>query len=120
MRFITSLTIALALAAGCGTKEASPGVKQVTVAELGKETDHLIFFKYVGSDTEFHYFTTAESKRYKVLRSEWNTPRPFPLDGGMQLFMTVKNDKLTAPDPKEMAGLSEDELLHRPYRKKQP
>ena len=120
MRAITGLSVALALVAGCGTKEVSPAAKQVTVAELGKETDHLIFFNYVGSDTEFHHFTTAESKRYKVLRSEWNTPRTFPLEGGMQLFMPVKNDKLTVPNPKEMAGRSEDDLLHRPYRKKQP
>jgi hypothetical protein len=118
MRGISSFLVIVALLAGCGTKEASPAVKQVTVAELGQETDHLIYIKYVGSDTDFHYFTTAQSKRYKVPRSEWNNPRPFPRDGEMQLFMTVKDGQLTVPDPKEMAGLSEDELLYRPYRKK--
>ena len=88
------------------------------MAQLASETDHLVFFNYVGSDAEFHYFTTAERKRYKVPLAEWNNPRPFPLDGGMQLFMAVKDGKLTTPDPNEMASLSEDELLNRPYKKK--
>jgi hypothetical protein len=35
----------------------------------------------------------------------------FPTDAGMQLFVTVKDGKLTAPDPKKMAELSEGELL---------
>jgi hypothetical protein len=88
------------------------------VAELGSETDHLVFFNYVGSDADFHHFATAEGKRYKVSLAEWNNPRLFPLEGAMQLFMTVKDGKLTVPDPKELAALSEDEVLHRPYKKK--
>jgi hypothetical protein len=103
---------------GCQTQPASSGEKQVSVAELGSETDHLVLFNYVGSDSDFHHFTTAEGKHYKVPLSEWNNPRPFPLGGGMQLFMTVKDGKLTVPDPQEMSALSEDELIHRPYKKK--
>jgi hypothetical protein len=110
--------VALVLVAGCQTQPGSSGPKQVTIAELGNETGHLVFFNYVGSDADFHYFTTAEAKRYKVPRAEWNNPQPFPLDGGMQLFMTVKDGKLAIPDPKELAALSEEELLHRPYKKK--
>jgi hypothetical protein len=119
MHRITPLLSALVIVAGCQTQPASSEPKQVTVAELGNETDHLIFFNYVGSDAEFHYFTTAESKRYKVPRSERDNLVTFPLDGGMQLFMTVKDGNLIGPDPKEMAALSEEELLHRPYKKRQ-
>jgi hypothetical protein len=115
---ISSVFLVILVVAGCGTKGSATGVKQVTVAELGKETDHLVFFNYVGSDNDFHYFTTAEKKRYKVPRAEWANPQPSPLDGGMQLFMTVKDGKLTVPDPKEMAQLSQDEIMHRPYKKK--
>jgi|GEM_PF-4694889 len=118
MHKINPLLAAVAVVAGCHTQPASSEPKQVTVAELGNETDHLIFFNYVGSDAEFHYFTTAESKRYKVPRSDRDNLVTFPLDGGMQLFMTVKDGKLTVPDPKEMAALSEEELLHRPYKKR--
>jgi hypothetical protein len=120
MRRVTRLVITVVIAAGCQTQPASPEPKQVSVAELGSETGHLVFFNYLGSDADFHYFATAERKRYKVARAEWNNPVPFPLDGGMQFFMTVKDGKLTVPDPKEMAALSEDELLHTPYKKKQP
>jgi hypothetical protein len=120
MRKIHYLLGALMILAGCQTHPASSEPKQVSVAELGSETDHLICFNYVGSDADFHYFTTAERKRYKVPRAEWNNPRPFPLEGGIQLFMTVKDGKLTVPDPKEMATLSEDDVLHRPHKKKRP
>ena len=116
--FGAALLSALVVVAGCQTQPATSGPKQVSVAELGSETDHLLFFNYVGSDAEFHHFKTAEGKRYKVPLAEWNNPRPFPLEGGMQLFMTVKDGKLTVPDPNDMAALSEDELLHKPYKKK--
>jgi hypothetical protein len=109
----------LVVVAGCQAQPASTEPKRVSVTELGRETDHLVFFSYVGSDADFHYFTTAERKRYRVPRSEWNNALSFPPNGGMQLFMTVKDGKLTLPDDKEMAALSEDELLHRPYKKKQ-
>lgn len=118
MRRIALLLAVFLTLAGCQKQPASSEPKQVSIAELGKETDHLVFFNYVGSDDDFHHFTTAEGKRYKVPRAEWKNPQPFPLNGGMQLFMTVRDGKLTVPDPKEMAGLSEDELLHRPYKKK--
>jgi hypothetical protein len=120
MRSLTRLLVPLVVLAGCQTQQQSSEPEHVSVAELGSKTDHLVFFNYVGSDADFHYFTTAEQKRYKITLAEWDNSRPFPLNGGMQLFMTVKDGKLTVPDPKEMAGLSQDELLHRPYKKKQP
>ena len=118
VRRATRLLAILVVVAGCRARPASTGTAQVSVADLGTKTDHLVFFNYVGSDADFHYFTTAEGNRYKVSLAEWTIPRPFPLDGGMELFMTVKDGKLTVPDPKEMATLSEEELLHRPYKKK--
>lgn len=114
---IAHLLAAFLAFAGCHTQAPSSGPKQVNIAELGSETDHLVFFSYVGSDADFHYFTAAEDKRYKVPRAEWKNSQPLPFDGGMALFMTVKDGKLTLPDPKEMAALSEDELLYRPYKK---
>lgn len=120
MRRILLLLAMILLLGGCRAQPTSSEPKQVSIAELGTETDHLIFFNYVGSDADFHHFTTAEGKRYKVPRAEWSNPSPFPLNGGMQLFMTVRDGKLAVPDPKEMAALSEDELMHRPYKKKKP
>ncbi len=101
-----------AILGGCERQETGSAMKTVSIAELGKETDHLLFFNYVGSDADFHYFTTADDKQYRVARSEWNNPAAFPADGTMQFFMTVKDGKLTVPDPKEMSKLSNDELMH--------
>jgi hypothetical protein len=92
----------------------------VSVAELGRETDHLVFFRYAGSDADFYYFVTAEGQEYKVALAEWANPSPLPKGGGVRLFMTVKDGRLTVPDPREMATLSEDEVLHRPYKRARP
>jgi hypothetical protein len=107
LRIYALLAVAV-LFAGCERKADAPAVKTLTIAQLGKETDHLIFFSYVGSDGDFHYFTTAEGKQYQVARSEWKNPAAFPANGTMQLFMTVRDGKLTVPDPKEMSKLSEE------------
>ena len=86
-------------------------MKHVNLAELEAETKNLVFFNYTGSDSQFHYFRTKEGKRYKLDRSAWQLPMAFPPDAGMQLFVTVKEGKVTVPDPKKMAELSESELL---------
>ena len=105
-----SLVVA-AILGGCGRQEGGSDMKTVSIAELGEETNHLLFFSYVGSDADFHYFTTTDDKQYRVARSEWNNPAAFPTDGTMQFFVTVKDGKLTVPDPKEMSKLSNDELM---------
>ncbi len=117
MRAVSCLLLIFPFVSGCVTKEASSKVKQVSIEQLAKETDHLVFFSYIGSDAEFHYFKSVEGNRFKVLLSEWPNAQPFPLDGGMELFVTVKDGKLAVPDPKEMARLSEDQL-NRPFKKK--
>jgi hypothetical protein len=117
-RLMLAFLIALPLASGCGAKRATDAFKQVTVAELGNETDHLPFFSYVGSDDELHYFRTSEGKRYKVHRSEVSNLGTFGVSDGLELFVTIKDGKVTVPDPKMMAGLSQEEL-HKPYKKKQ-
>src|SRR5262245_27802753 len=96
------------------------GIVRAEAGQRGRtrERDALIFFNYVGSDVDFYYFTTAEDKRYKVARAECGNLLSVSLDGGMQLFVTAKDGKLTVPDPKDMAGKSEDKLLHKPYKKK--
>jgi hypothetical protein len=105
------LVLMLALVAvGCRSREGST-VKRVSLAELEAETKHLVFFNYTGSDAQFHYFTTKEGKRYKLDRSAWQLPMAFPPDSGMQLFVTVKDGKVTVPDPKTMGSLPESELL---------
>jgi hypothetical protein len=109
--------IIVVLVFGCRAQPAPSGPKQVDLIGLGKETEHLVFFNYIGTDAEYHYFRTAEGNSYKVSRADWNTPRTFPRDAGMELFMTVKNGKLTVPDPDEMATLTEDNRLQMPYRK---
>jgi hypothetical protein len=86
-------------------------MKHVSLAELEAETRHLVFFNYTGSDGRFHYFTTREGEHYQLDRSAWQLPMAFPVGAGMQLFITVKGGKLTAPDPMKMAELSEDDLL---------
>jgi hypothetical protein len=88
-------------------------MRHVNLAELEAETKHLVFFNYTGSDSRFHYFTTREGERYKLDRSAWQLPMAFPAGAGMQLFVTVKGGKITAPDPHKMAELSEDDLLPR-------
>jgi hypothetical protein len=97
------LVLALLLA-GCGSREAS-AVKHVSVAELEAETKHLLFFNYLGGDAQFHYFLTGEGKRYKLDRAAWALPLVHPPDAGVQLFVTVKDGKVTVPDPKKMADL---------------
>ena len=118
MRGIVILLVALVAAAGCQNQPSSSGPKLVSVMELGRETGHLVFFNYIGSDSDYHHFTTAEGKRYKVALGEWNTRATLQPDGKVKVFMTVKDGKLTVPDPKEMARLSEEGLLDRPYKKK--
>src|SRR5437899_2381909 len=98
------------VAAGCGSREGS-AVKQVNLAELEAETKHLVFFNYIGSDPQSHYFTTKEGKRYKLDRSAWQLPMAFPTNAGMQLFVTVKEGKVTVPDPKKLSELPDGELL---------
>lgn len=120
MRQLSPLLVGLAVAAGCQLEPGETGPRQVSMAQLGRETDHLVFFSYVGSDTEFHHFTTAEDRRYTVARAEWDNPKPFALDGGIELFVSVRDGQLTVPDPNELAALSEDELHHRPYKRRQP
>jgi hypothetical protein len=120
MRTIGRLPIAFVFIVGCQSPSTPTRPKQVSIAELGRETDHLVFFSYVGSDTEFHYFTTAEGKDFRVPFAEWTTAGAFARGTGMNLFVTVKDCKITVPDPTAMAALSEDEILHRPYKKPPP
>jgi hypothetical protein len=91
------------LVAGCGSRDGT-AVKHVNLGELEAATKHLLFFNYTGSDAQFHYFTTGEGKHYKLDRAAWQLPMVLPPDGGMQLFVTVKDGKVTVPDPRKMAG----------------
>jgi hypothetical protein len=102
---------------------ALPGksVKTVSVEQLGKETDHWIFFSYLGGKGEFDYFLTPDQKHYRVARSESKLYGRLWLDGDHgvrgQLFVTVRDGKITVPDPKVMSEISEYEL-DRPYKRK--
>ncbi len=95
---------------------AATAARQVTLRELERETAHLPFLSWVGSDKRFHYFATREGRRYRVNRSEWRLPPhlgaflPRPGDG-MALFVTVKDGKVTIPDPRKMADLSDQDML---------
>ena len=104
------LLLAIALT-GCGSSGVVDAVKQVTIAELEKETSHLVFFSYVGSDEQFHYFETLERRKYKLPRADWRVPNPLTLGMGAQFFVAVKDGKITAPDPKKMSRIAEDRLL---------
>ena len=111
----------LLLPIGCRQADKPPtpagesAVKQVTLIELEKETDHLVFLSYVGSDEQSHYFLTPERKRYKVDRSEWQLPPHMvavtPRPGSMAVFVKIKGGKVTAPDPKKMAELKPEQLM---------
>ena len=80
------------------------GETTVTVGELGDRTARLFFFSYVGTDADFHHFTTADGGRYRVRRSEWQNAGGFAVGGGMALYVCVKDGKVTVPDPKDMAA----------------
>ena len=90
---------------GCAQQGTKSATKQVSLPELEKETAHLNFFSYTGNDQEFHYFKTS-SGSYKVKRSEWSIPLNLPpMPQGTELFVTVKDGKVTIPDPKLMQDL---------------
>jgi hypothetical protein len=93
--------------------------EQVTLRELERETEHLPYVTWVGSDKRFHYFETREEKRYKVARGEWDTPSFFSSllprpDDGIGLFVTIKDGKITMPDPSKMMDLFDGDSLMPP------
>jgi hypothetical protein len=95
---------AMVVLLGCGGAggPAAPTVKQLTLVELEKETAGLAFFSYTGNDQQFHYFKTPR-QLYKVNRAEWpNTPEVLP-DLGIEVFVRVKDGKVTVADPKDVA-----------------
>jgi hypothetical protein len=99
--------------------DEATAARQVTLRELERETAHLPFLNWVGSDKRFHYFVTREGEQYRVNRSEWQLPPHMstfmPRPGqGMALFVTVKDGKITVPDPRKMADLADDDLLSPP------
>ena len=96
------LLIALSVlsATGCG---GSSAVKHVSLSTLEAETKQLGIISYTGSDAEFHYFQTKVGQRYKLDLSAWEMPAAFPADAGIELFVTIRDGKLTAPDPRTMA-----------------
>jgi hypothetical protein len=96
--------VGLLVLVGCGGSGAAPGMKQVTLAELEEETAALAFFSYTGNDEQFHYFKTP-TRLYKVKRDEWaqpNMPKVSP-ELGIEVFVRVKDGKVTVPDPKDVA-----------------
>jgi hypothetical protein len=92
------------LITGC-TSKLENTAKQVSLSQLANETKHLVFFNYSGSDSEFHYFKTSEGKCYKLDLSEWKTPRTWTTDAGIELFVSMREGKLTVPDPKKMSEI---------------
>jgi hypothetical protein len=115
MRGAISLSVVLAIACGSSPAKDVALVQQVTVPELERATSQLVFFNYIGSDADFHYFTTAHGDRYKVSRPEWELPHTIPLGSGVQMFVSVRNGKLTVPDPEELEGLFQDETRQPPW-----
>jgi hypothetical protein len=84
--------------------------KEVSLLELERETSQLPVLNWVGVDKRLHYFETREGGRYRVARGEWPLPpymatmMPRPGDG-VALFVTVKDGKITLPDPKKMTDM---------------
>lgn len=113
------LLLLVVILGGCRTEPARPA-KQVSLAQLEKETRHLVFFRFIGSDDDFDYFATPEGKHYKVSLAEIDDPRSFPLDTDIAVLVTVKDGKITVPDPHKMAAMSQDELLRTGYNNDQP
>lgn len=95
---------------GCSARQP-PSVQHVDLAELEAATKHLVFFNYTGNDSQFHYFRTKDGSRYKLDRSTWNMPLAFPVDGGAELYVTVRDGQIALPDPQKMSGLHEGELM---------
>jgi hypothetical protein len=104
------------LLVGCHRQDAAPMERTVNVKQLAEETDHLVFFNYVGSDADFHHFTAADDKQYRIPRADLDFPGEFPATGTMRFFITVKDGVLARPDRREMAKLSHDEF-ERPYKR---
>lgn len=89
----------------CQASPTGSPVRQVTLPELEKETAGLPFFSYTGHDDAFHYFK-AGGRQYKVKRDEWELPPNLPAmppEAGAELFVRVKDGKVTVPDPKELS-----------------
>ena len=92
------IALALALTAGCA-HPPNDGTRRVTLAELQKETQHLPFFSYTGSDEAFHHFSTDEGQHYKVERKEWAGAPPHPPANGDRIYITFRGGFLVPADP---------------------
>jgi len=97
------LIISLIIISGCSRN--TPAMKHVTIAELETATKGQPFFSYSGSDDNFHYFRTLDGQRYSIERSAWDMPVPFPADGTMEVFVSIKDGEITTPNPSDMKGV---------------
>jgi hypothetical protein len=93
----------------------------VSIEQLGVETSHLIFFTYDGSDDLYHYFMLeADGMAYKIDKAVWTPPKPAPSGKTSRLIadtaVTVRDGKITEPDPREMEELTKKGQLGCPYR----
>jgi hypothetical protein len=92
-------------------------VKQVTLAELERETAELVYFNFTGCDDAFDYFSTPDGREFKLpaaaskMRHRALPPQlrpPMPPGGGMILFVKLKDGQWVPPDPEQMRRLYPD------------
>lgn len=112
MRGRAWLGVVLVLAGCAHPKEAS--MKQVTLAELERETADLVYFNFTGCDNDFDYFSTPDGREFKLSATESKMRHralpaqlrpPMPRGGGMILFVKLKGGQWVPPDPEQMRRL---------------
>jgi hypothetical protein len=106
------LCVVLVLAGCAQPKEAS--LKQVTLAELERETADLVYFNFTGCDEAFDYFSTPDGREFKLSATESKMRHralpaslrpPMRRGAGMILFVKLKGGQWVPPDPEQMRRL---------------